>query len=39
MKITVVGGGRMGLPLACVFARRGAFVTVSDINSVAPGSS
>ncbi len=32
MKITVVGGGRMGLPLACVFAKHGAFVTVSDIN-------
>ena len=34
MKITVVGGGRMGLPLACVFAKHGAFVTVSDINQV-----
>ena len=32
MKITVVGGGRMGLPLACMFAKHGAFVTVSDIN-------
>lgn len=32
MKITVVGGGRMGLPLACVFAKHGAFVTVCDIN-------
>jgi nucleotide sugar dehydrogenase len=32
MKITVVGGGRMGLPLACAFAKRGAFVTVCDIN-------
>src|SRR5262245_44139733 len=32
MKITVVGGGRMGLPLACAFGERGATVTVSDIN-------
>jgi len=32
MKITVVGGGRMGLPLACAFARNGADVTVSDVN-------
>jgi len=32
MKITVVGGGRMGLPLACVFGKHGASVTVSDIN-------
>jgi len=32
MKITVVGGGRMGLPLACVFGKHGASVIVSDIN-------
>lgn len=32
MKITVVGGGRMGLPLACMFAKHGGYVTVSDIN-------
>ena len=32
MRITVVGGGRMGLPLACVFAKHGASVSVSDIN-------
>jgi nucleotide sugar dehydrogenase len=32
MKITVVGGGRMGLPLACVFAKHGAAVTVADID-------
>jgi nucleotide sugar dehydrogenase len=32
MKITVVGGGRMGLPLACTFGNRGAHVTVSDLN-------
>ena len=32
MRITVVGGGRMGLPLACAFGKRGATVTVSDIN-------
>ena len=34
MKITVVGGGRMGLPLACVFGKHGAFVTVADVDSV-----
>ena len=33
MKITVVGGGRMGLPLACVFGKHGAFITVADIDS------
>lgn len=32
MKITVVGGGRMGLPLACVFGKNGAAVTVADID-------
>src|SRR5690606_30048741 len=32
MRITVVGGGRMGLPLACVFGKQGANVTVADIN-------
>src|SRR5690349_6043574 len=32
MKITVVGGGRMGLPLACVFGRNGAHITVADID-------
>ena len=32
MKVTVVGGGKMGLPLACQFASRGADVTVCDIN-------
>ncbi len=32
MKITVVGGGRMGLPLACVLGKRGATVTVADKN-------
>jgi nucleotide sugar dehydrogenase len=31
-KIAVVGGGRMGLPLACVFGKHGASVTVCDIN-------
>ena len=34
MKIAVVGGGRMGLPLACVLAKHGATVTVCDINPV-----
>ena len=33
MKIAVVGGGRMGLPLACVFGKHGAFVTVGDIDA------
>ncbi len=32
MNVIVVGGGRMGLPLACVLADRGAAVTVCDIN-------
>lgn len=32
MRVTVVGGGRMGLPLACMFGKRGAHVTVADIN-------
>ena len=32
MKIVVVGGGKMGLPLACLFADRGAQVTVCDTN-------
>ncbi len=32
MRISVVGGGRMGLPLACTFARNGAHVTVCDVN-------
>src|SRR5215467_12079325 len=30
MRIVVVGGGKMGLPLACMFAHRGATVTVCD---------
>lgn len=38
MKVAVVGGGRMGLPLACVFGKNGAFVTVSDINPEVVGS-
>jgi nucleotide sugar dehydrogenase len=32
MRIVVVGGGKMGLPLACMFAHRGAKVTVCDCN-------
>ena len=32
MNITVVGGGRMGLPLACMFGKHGANVTVGDVN-------
>ena len=31
MRVTVVGAGKMGLPLACQFARRGADVTACDI--------
>jgi nucleotide sugar dehydrogenase len=34
MNVTVVGGGRMGLPLACAFGHRGAAVTVADIDPV-----
>jgi nucleotide sugar dehydrogenase len=33
MRIVVVGGGRMGLPLASVLAENGADVTVCDINA------
>lgn len=33
MKITVVGGGRMGLPLACVLGKHGASVTVADVDT------
>lgn len=32
MKVAVIGAGKMGLPLACVFASRGAQVTVCDVN-------
>jgi nucleotide sugar dehydrogenase len=32
MRITVVGGGRMGLPLASVFGKHGATVVVADID-------
>ena len=32
MIITVIGGGKMGLPLACRFAERAGSVTVCDIN-------
>jgi nucleotide sugar dehydrogenase len=31
-KIVVVGGGKMGLPLACMFAHRGGLVVVCDTN-------
>ncbi|MEA2975609.1 MAG: hypothetical protein QOF19_1129 [Alphaproteobacteria bacterium] len=31
-RIVVIGGGKIGLPLACMFARHGAKVTVCDIN-------
>lgn len=34
MKIVVVGGGKMGLPLACMFAHHGALVTVCDRDAV-----
>ena len=37
MNICVVGGGRMGLPLACVFGKHGANVTVCDINPALAG--
>jgi nucleotide sugar dehydrogenase len=32
MKVVVVGGGKIGLPLACTFAANGAEVTVCDID-------
>ncbi|MBI2833253.1 MAG: nucleotide sugar dehydrogenase [Acidobacteria bacterium] len=32
MRVAVVGAGKMGLPLACQLARRGALVTACDIN-------
>ncbi|MCX8052302.1 MAG: nucleotide sugar dehydrogenase [Armatimonadetes bacterium] len=32
MNVTVVGAGKMGLPLACVFASRGASVFVCDVD-------
>ena len=32
MRVTVVGAGKMGLPLACQFASKGAYVTACDIN-------
>ena len=31
--VAVVGGGRMGLPLACALGKRGAQVTVADIDA------
>jgi nucleotide sugar dehydrogenase len=31
--VAVVGGGRMGLPLACALSKRGAQVTVADIDA------
>ena len=33
MNVTVVGAGKMGLPLACVFASRGAKVFACDVNA------
>src|SRR5947208_3048428 len=32
MRVTVVGAGKMGLPLACQLASRGARVIVCDVN-------
>lgn len=32
MKIAVIGAGKMGLPLACAFASRGANVMACDVN-------
>jgi nucleotide sugar dehydrogenase len=32
--VSVIGAGKMGLPVACVFASRGARVIVCDVNSV-----
>lgn len=33
MRIVVVGGGRMGLPLACVLGKHGADVCVADVDA------
>lgn len=33
MKIAVIGAGRMGLPLACMFGKYGASVTLADIDA------
>lgn len=33
MNVTVVGAGKMGLPLACVFASRGANVIACDVDA------
>src|SRR5437867_304621 len=33
MRISVVGAGKMGLPLACHFASRGATVIACDVNA------
>jgi nucleotide sugar dehydrogenase len=33
MRIAVVGAGRMGLPLACMFGRHGASVTACDVSA------
>lgn len=32
MNVAVIGAGKMGLPLACVFASRGATVAACDVN-------
>lgn len=32
LKVSVIGAGKMGLPLACVFASRGATVWACDVN-------
>src|SRR5207244_4820278 len=32
VRVVVVGAGKMGLPLACQFARQGAAVTACDVN-------
>lgn len=32
MRVAVIGAGKMGLPLACVFASRGATVVAADVN-------
>jgi nucleotide sugar dehydrogenase len=33
MRVAVVGAGKMGVPLACQFARRGAHVVACDVNA------
>ena len=35
MTVAVIGAGKMGLPLACAFAKNGAKVLACDVNASA----